>query len=361
MTPTLDSATDNAAPCRPRRTTCTEITASRHDSLVAAQCQDPAPALAGRRPALDRRPRRVWIELRRRGQRAEDRAGEDVLAGRVSSPPRPCQAGRVHAAVVHDRSSRPVKPLTAYKQCCEPHAGVDLIIVRSDDSHVQYDDSDIAADGKITQPVVFPAPGRYRVVVSAYPTQTSPESQNNFQLFTTVTVRGTYQPQPIPPFTATQTRRRLPLPDPGPSPDPRDRSELPHPESPRPPRTQGDLHHLARRARPRDLLPRGLARLLPHPRLQPGRDLLHLGARRDQGDRQLERARRAQRRRPAPGDRDLANVPHHLPERPRPDGALHAQRQLSREREPDDWHSGLERGEQERDAQRFGSATRRPR
>src|SRR5579862_7185714 len=50
-------------------------------------------------------------------------------------------------------------PLTAYKSCCEPHAGVDLIIVRSDDSHVQYDDTDIAANGRIDQPVVFPAPG----------------------------------------------------------------------------------------------------------------------------------------------------------------------------------------------------------
>ncbi len=51
------------------------------------------------------------------------------------------------------------KPLTDYRKCCEPHAGVDLIIVRSDDSHVQYDDSDIAANGKITQPVVFPPLG----------------------------------------------------------------------------------------------------------------------------------------------------------------------------------------------------------
>jgi hypothetical protein len=96
------------------------------------------------------------------------------------------------------------KPLTAYKTCCEPHAGVDLIIVRSDDSHVQYDDTDVGADGKISQPVVFPAPGRYRIVVSAYPKQTSPQSPINFQLFTTVTVRGTYRPQPIPPFNATQ-------------------------------------------------------------------------------------------------------------------------------------------------------------
>jgi hypothetical protein len=96
------------------------------------------------------------------------------------------------------------KPLTDYRKCCEPHAGVDLIIVRNDDSHVQYDDSDIAANGKITQPIVFPAPGTYRIVVNAYIPVTNPQSQNNFQLFTTVTVRGAYRPQPTPPFNATQ-------------------------------------------------------------------------------------------------------------------------------------------------------------
>ena len=97
------------------------------------------------------------------------------------------------------------KPLTNYRKCCEPHAGVDLIIVRTDDSHVQYDDSDIAANGKITQPVVFPAPGRYRIVVSAFLPVTNPQTQNNFQLFTTVNVTGHYKPQPIPAYHATQT------------------------------------------------------------------------------------------------------------------------------------------------------------
>jgi hypothetical protein len=96
------------------------------------------------------------------------------------------------------------KPLTAYKQCCEPHAGVDLIMVRSDDSQALYEGSDIAADGRITQRVVFPAPGRYRIVVDAYPKQTSPESPVSFQLFTWVTVRGSYRPQPVAPFGATQ-------------------------------------------------------------------------------------------------------------------------------------------------------------
>ena len=96
------------------------------------------------------------------------------------------------------------KPLTDYRKCCEPHAGVDLIIVRSDDSHVQYDDSDIATNGKITQPIVFPAPGRYRIVISAFLPVTSPQALNNFQLFTTVKVRGEYRPQPFPPFNSTQ-------------------------------------------------------------------------------------------------------------------------------------------------------------
>jgi hypothetical protein len=118
-------------------------------------------------------------------------------------PSAPVTAG--HKALLSFTIRQPSgRPLTDYRKCCEPHAGVDLIIVRSDDSHVQYDDSDIAADGKITQPVAFPAPGRYRIVVSAFLPVTNPQSQNNFQLFTTVQVRGTYRPQPIPPFRATQ-------------------------------------------------------------------------------------------------------------------------------------------------------------
>jgi hypothetical protein len=96
------------------------------------------------------------------------------------------------------------KPLTQYRPCCEPHAGVDLIIVRSDDSHIQYDDSDIGPGGRVSQPIVFPAPGRYRVVVDAYPAHTSPDQPINFQLFTWVTVHGAYHPQPVPPYTPTQ-------------------------------------------------------------------------------------------------------------------------------------------------------------
>ncbi|HZU60710.1 MAG TPA: hypothetical protein VE983_07070 [Solirubrobacteraceae bacterium] len=97
------------------------------------------------------------------------------------------------------------KPLAAYRSCCEPHEGVDLIIVRADDSHIQYDDSDIAPDGRVSQPIVFPTPGRYRVIIDAYPAHVGPDEPINFQLFTWVTVKGHYQPQTVPPYRATQT------------------------------------------------------------------------------------------------------------------------------------------------------------
>ena len=96
-------------------------------------------------------------------------------------------------------------PLTKYKHGSGPHNGVDLVIVRSDDSHVLYEDSDIHAHGYITQPVVFPAPGRYRVVIDAYPRQTSQTSPFNFQLFTWVTVTGKTDLHPLPAFSRTTT------------------------------------------------------------------------------------------------------------------------------------------------------------
>jgi hypothetical protein len=92
------------------------------------------------------------------------------------------------------------RPLTAYRTCCDPHAGVDLIIVRADDSHIQYDDSDIGPGGRISQPVVFPAPGRYRVIVDAYPAHPPQYGSISFQLFTWITVSGAYRPQPLAPY-----------------------------------------------------------------------------------------------------------------------------------------------------------------
>jgi hypothetical protein len=97
------------------------------------------------------------------------------------------------------------EPLTEYKECCEPHEGVDLIVVRSDDSHIQYLDADADPDGKVSEDVVFPTPGRYRITIDAYPKVTGPTMPFNFQLFKWVTVRGSYRPKPLPRFRSAQT------------------------------------------------------------------------------------------------------------------------------------------------------------
>ena len=96
-------------------------------------------------------------------------------------------------------------PLTRYKHGSGPHNGVDLVIVRNDDSHVLYEDSDIHAHGHITQPVVFPAPGRYRIVIDVYPQQAGPTSPFNFQLFEWVTVAGSPDLRPMPAYSPTTT------------------------------------------------------------------------------------------------------------------------------------------------------------
>ncbi|MEA2169940.1 MAG: hypothetical protein QOF76_3240, partial [Solirubrobacteraceae bacterium] len=49
--------------------------------------------------------------------------------------------------------------------------------------------------------VVLPTPGRWRVVIDAYPAGTR---QPNFQLFEWVTVKGSAPVEPVPPFKATQ-------------------------------------------------------------------------------------------------------------------------------------------------------------
>lgn len=113
-------------------------------------------------------------------------------------------AGR--PTLVHFTIVRPDgKPLTQYREGKGPHTGADLVIVRDDDSHVLYIDTQGHANGLISQQVVFPAPGRYRVVIDAYPKPTSATSPFNFQLFTWVTVRGTPELQrTLPAFAPTE-------------------------------------------------------------------------------------------------------------------------------------------------------------
>ena len=87
------------------------------------------------------------------------------------------------------------RPLVHYKRGSGPHTGIHLIAVRSDLGTLIHTHPPIGADGRVAETITFPTPGRYRLVVDAYP-QTS-ELQPNFQLFRWLTVAGT-PPRPAP-------------------------------------------------------------------------------------------------------------------------------------------------------------------
>jgi hypothetical protein len=111
------------------------------------------------------------------------------------APAEPVKAGKpftVSFTVVQPSRA----PLTRYKSGPGPHTGVHLIIVRDDLSTIVHEHPKIGANGQITQRLVLPAPGPYRVVVDVYPNV--PGVLPNFQLFTTMRASGTYKPQPLP-------------------------------------------------------------------------------------------------------------------------------------------------------------------
>ncbi len=93
------------------------------------------------------------------------------------------------------------KPLTSYKTGSGPHTGVHLIIVRSDLGALIHEHPPIGADGRIGETVTLPTPGRYRVVVDAYPNLSGP--LRNFQLFRVITAPGTAPQEGLGPFHRT--------------------------------------------------------------------------------------------------------------------------------------------------------------
>jgi hypothetical protein len=117
-------------------------------------------------------------------------------------PAHPVQAGKptTIAFTILQPNGR---PLTKYKHGAGPHNGIHLIMVRRDLAAIIHVHPPVGPDGRLSYTVTFPLPGPYRVVIDAYP-QTH-GLQPNFQLFTTVTVSGTYTPRALPPFRATQT------------------------------------------------------------------------------------------------------------------------------------------------------------
>jgi hypothetical protein len=88
------------------------------------------------------------------------------------------------------------QPLTTFKRGAGPHTGVHLIFVRDDLSTIIHKHPPVAADGTIRESVTFPDPGRYRLVVDAYPAS---GQQPNFQLFHSLRVAGKAKADPLPP------------------------------------------------------------------------------------------------------------------------------------------------------------------
>lgn len=95
-------------------------------------------------------------------------------------------------------------PLVHYRTGPGPHTGVHLILVRDDLAAIIHRHPPIAADGRISERVVFPKPGPYRVLVDVYP-QTKGPGYTNFQLFRKIDVAGAYHPLPLPPYRPVVT------------------------------------------------------------------------------------------------------------------------------------------------------------
>jgi hypothetical protein len=95
------------------------------------------------------------------------------------------------------------QPLTNFRKGPGPHTGLHLIIVRTDLGWILHRHPPIGPNGRFTQSVTFPTPGRYRVVIDLYPALSGP--LRNFQLFRWLDVAGKPVSQPIPPFKPVQT------------------------------------------------------------------------------------------------------------------------------------------------------------
>jgi hypothetical protein len=112
------------------------------------------------------------------------------------------QAGK--PTVLSFRIDQPsAAPLTRYRTGNGPHTGVHLIIVRSDLGTIIHHHPKPQAGGMFRQQLTFPTPGRYEVVVDAYPQLSGP--LRNFQLTRWITVPGKAPHTALPPFRPVDT------------------------------------------------------------------------------------------------------------------------------------------------------------
>jgi hypothetical protein len=96
-------------------------------------------------------------------------------------------------------------PLTQYRTGSGPHTGVHLIIVRDDLGVIIHRHPKMQAGGMFRERITLPTPGRYRVIVDAYPALAINPRLRNFQLPRTIEVPGKAPHQGLPPFKPAET------------------------------------------------------------------------------------------------------------------------------------------------------------
>ena len=94
-------------------------------------------------------------------------------------------------------------PLTDYRTGSGPHTGVHLIIVRDDLGAIIHRHPKPQAGGMFRQQITLPTPGRYRVIIDAYPALSGP--LRNFQLPHRITVPGKAAHTPLGAFKPVVT------------------------------------------------------------------------------------------------------------------------------------------------------------
>jgi hypothetical protein len=93
--------------------------------------------------------------------------------------------------------------MTRFRKGSGPHTGVHMIIVRDDLGVIIHRHPPMGPDGVFKQLVTFPLPGPYRVILDVYPAS---GPLPNFQLTkNTITVKGAYKPQALPPPATAAT------------------------------------------------------------------------------------------------------------------------------------------------------------
>jgi len=111
------------------------------------------------------------------------------------------QPGRATVAFTVGQPSG--RPLTNYRTGSGPHTGIHVIVVKDDLSAIIHRHPPIGRNGRVSVPIDFSSPGRYRVLADVYPRLSGP--QRNFQLSYDVRVAGRSRPKPLPRFAASAT------------------------------------------------------------------------------------------------------------------------------------------------------------